>query len=89
MSAVLEVVRAWPERSVPDPAGAAGLALALLVIVVLAVHQLRAGWREKASPESARARVWGAEWLALHWGTASVLVLVLAIVVIERVAVLT
>lgn len=90
MSAVVLAVSAWPERAVPEPAGAAGLALALLVVVVLAVDLFRTDWREKLPPGPVPARrpVREAESRALHWVSATVLLLTLVAVVVERVVVL-
>ncbi|HEY0645403.1 MAG TPA: hypothetical protein VGD39_18450 [Nocardioides sp.] len=93
MSAVLQVVRAasaWPERTAPEPAGAAGLALALLVVLVLTVHLFRSDWRDKVAPGPVPARrpARETEWRALHWVSSTVLLVALVAVVVERVVVL-
>ena len=91
MTRLVLAVSEWPARHAPEPAGAAGLALALLVVVVLTVHQFRTARREKMPPGPVRAARWSreTEWLALHWASASVLVVALAVVVVDRVVVLT
>jgi hypothetical protein len=81
----------WPDRLAPEAAGPAGLALGLVVIALLTVQELRADWREKLPPGPVPARrpVAETESLRLHWAVATVLLLVLAVVVVERIVVLT
>jgi hypothetical protein len=88
--AVVQVVSTWPGRVAPEPAGAAGLALALLVVVVLVVSLFRTDWRERVPPGPVPARrpVRDAESRALSWVSTTVLLVVLAAVVVERVVVL-
>ena len=90
MSAVVLAASAWPERMAPEPAGAAGLAVALLVIVVLGADLFRRDWREKVAPGPVPARrpVPEAESRVLHWVSTAVLLVALAAVVVERVVVL-
>lgn len=90
MSPVTAAVSAWPARLAPEPAGAAGLALALLVVVVLTVHLFRTDWHDKVPPGPVPARrpARETEWRALHWVSSTVLLVVLAVVVVERVVVL-
>ena len=90
MSALVLAASVWPERVAPDPAGAAGLALALLVVTVLTVHLFRTDWRDRVPPGPVPARRPGreTEWRALHWVSTSVLLVALAVVVVERVVVL-
>jgi hypothetical protein len=87
---VLQVASTWPERVAPEPAGAAGLAVALLVLVILVVDLFRTDWREKVPPGPVPVRrpVREAESRTLHWVAASVLLVALAAVVVERVVVL-
>lgn len=90
MSALVQAASAWPERVAPDPAGAAGLALALLVVTVLTVHLFRTDWRDQVPPGPVPARrpLRETEWRALHWVSTSVLLVAMAVVVVERVVVL-
>lgn len=90
MNAVVRTVAVWPDRLAPEPAGAAGLALGLLVIVVLTLHQVRADWREKlpAGTDPGRRPQWETESRWLHWASTWVLVAVLAVVCVERIVVL-
>jgi hypothetical protein len=96
MSALVQAVGAveaastWPERMAPEPAGAAGLALALLVIVMLTIHQFRTDWHEKEPPGPVPAHrpARETEWRALHWVSSTVLLVALAVIVVERVVVL-
>ena len=91
MISLASVASAWPARIAPEPAGASGLALALLVVTVLTVHLFRDGGREKVSPGPVPARRASreTEWRTLYWGSTSVLVVALAVVVVDRVVVLT
>ncbi|PVG82926.1 hypothetical protein DDE18_11320 [Nocardioides gansuensis] len=90
MNAVVWTVAVWPGRLAPEPAGAAGLALGLLVIVVLTLHQVRADWREKlpTGTDSGRRPQRDAESRRLHWASTSVLVAALVVVFVERIVVL-
>ena len=90
MNAVEGTLAFWPERLAPEPAGAAGLALALLVIVVLTLHQVRADWREnpQTGTDSGRRPQWETESRRLHWASTWVLIAVLAVVFVERIVVL-
>jgi hypothetical protein len=90
MSSVVLVASTWPGRLAPDPAGAAGLALALLVVVIVTIHLFRTDWQEKVPPGPVPARrpARETEWRALHWVSTTVLLIALAIIVVERVVVL-
>lgn len=90
MNAVQAAV-ALAGRLDPDPAGAAGLALGLLVIAVLTLHQVRPHWRDRQPPGAVLARrpVGDAEAGRVFWVSATVLLVVLGVVVVERIAVLT
>lgn len=90
MSAVVHVASTWPERVAPDPAGAAGLALALLVFAIVTIHLFRTDWHEKVPPGPVPARrpVRETEWRTLHWVSTTVLLIALAVIVVERVVVL-
>ncbi len=91
MTLVVLLVESWPERNGPAPAGAAGLALALLTIVVLALHQVRASWLEHTSPGPVPSREPTAQKESghLYWSVATVLIVVLGVVVVERFVVMT
>ena len=91
MSALIVLAQTWPVRVAPEAAGAAGLGLALLTIAVLAVQQVRAAWQERTAPGPVpeRAPVQERESKALYWPIAVVLVAVLAVIVIERIVVMT
>lgn len=91
MSLVVLLVQSWPERNGPSPAGAAGLALALLTIVVLAIHQVRASWLEHTAPGPVPSQEPAAqrESRHLYWAVTTVLIVVLGVVVVERFVVMT
>lgn len=91
MIGMLLVLASWPDRHGPTPAGAAGLAFALVTLVVLAVYQLRPPWSVEESPGPVRAHVpvSVSESRLLYWATASSLVIGLAVIVVERFVVMT
>lgn len=91
MSTLIALAQTWPERIAPEAAGAAGLGLALLTIVVLAVHELRASWQEHTTPGPVpkRAPVVEREARRLYWAVAAVLVTVLGLIIVERIVVMT
>lgn len=85
----LAVVLPW--RDAPTPAGPAGLAIGLIALAVLAVYQLRAPWSEHtpSEPINGRAPLPARESAHLYWATSSALVVVLAVIVVERFVVLS
>lgn len=91
MNALVVLAHGWPERTAPEPAGAAGLGIALLTIAVLAVWQVRASWQEhtRPGPVPRHAPVQEREARALYWPVAIVLIGVVAMVVVERFVVMT
>ena len=91
MIGLLLVLAAWPDRDGPSPAGAAGLTLALITLVVLAVYQLRPPWSVRLAPGPVRARasVSVSESRHLYWATATSLVVALGVVFVERIVVMT
>jgi hypothetical protein len=91
MIGLLLVLGSWPDRQGPSPAGAAGLALALVTLAVLVAYQLRPPWSVQVAPGPVRIRVPVSvgESRHLYWATAGSLVLALGVVVVERIVVLT